>query len=275
VITAINLSLSILTFNLLSDLTHWISRRELVIDGLLKLQPDLIALQEVKLPENTAAWVADKINFECTGKDPYHVHLCRKTGDAGEKEGLAFLSRIPIDFHVTLDLRTQNRVAHYLQISPRGKPLIVVNGHFFWQPGESSARQKQIKILLNRLEHIPGRLPKIVCGDFNATPESPSIRRLKQEYISAYEFVHGSEPEYTAPTPLQRSPWAVLRTLVNHLKYMQLNKSLLRWRAVLDYIFVDPIINIEECELAMDQPSLKDQKIYPSDHFGIYARLEY
>jgi endonuclease/exonuclease/phosphatase family metal-dependent hydrolase len=274
VITASNFGLSILTFNLLSDLSQWQSRRDLVLEGLLDLQPDLIALQEVRLPENTAYWLAEAVNSACADRPPYHVYLCRKTGDAGEKEALAFLSRIPVKVHVTLDLLSQNRVAQYLQLSYQGGSVIIANSHLYWQPGESEARNKQIEVLLTRLQHIPGALPTIICGDFNATPQSSTISRMKQAYVSAYETVHGYEPQYTAPTLLKRPRISILRSFIHHVKYLRLREFNLNWRGVLDYIFVDPVIKVVNCEVVLDRPATHDPKIYPSDHLGIYAQLE-
>ena len=42
------------TINLLKDLSQWEARRTLLVQELVALKPDLIALQEVALPQNNA-----------------------------------------------------------------------------------------------------------------------------------------------------------------------------------------------------------------------------
>jgi mRNA deadenylase 3'-5' endonuclease subunit Ccr4 len=54
-------SLIVASLNLLNDLTHWDDRRSLIVAELRRLQPDLIALQEVVLPVNNAQWIADEL----------------------------------------------------------------------------------------------------------------------------------------------------------------------------------------------------------------------
>jgi hypothetical protein len=60
----------------------------------------LIALQEVALPENNARWLADQLGG-------YSVYLCPKTGNKHDKEGIAILSRLPIEREATLDLKSK------------------------------------------------------------------------------------------------------------------------------------------------------------------------
>ena len=47
-------TVKIVTVNILDDLLRWSERRSLLADGLAELDADLIALQEVTLPENKA-----------------------------------------------------------------------------------------------------------------------------------------------------------------------------------------------------------------------------
>lgn len=52
----------VVTINLLKDLSQWEARRTLLIQGLIALGPDLIALQEVALPQNNSQWIAEALN---------------------------------------------------------------------------------------------------------------------------------------------------------------------------------------------------------------------
>ena len=53
----------VVTINILFKMKDWAQRRELLLEGLAAEQPDLIALQEVKLPEDTSAWLAERLSL--------------------------------------------------------------------------------------------------------------------------------------------------------------------------------------------------------------------
>src|SRR5262245_60842603 len=126
-------ALKVVTLNLLRELGRWPERRGLVARGLAELGADVIALQEVALPENTANWLAAELGG-------YRVWLCPETGARAHREASAILSRWPVVEHATLDLKTQARVAHYVRVDLDGQPLIFCNGHYFWKPLESVER---------------------------------------------------------------------------------------------------------------------------------------
>ena len=87
------------TVNILNDLSRWAERRTLLARGLDALSPDLIALQEVTDPlgTSTAHWLAGELGG-------YSVHVCPKTGWGRRREGIAVLSRLPVEGHEVLDL---------------------------------------------------------------------------------------------------------------------------------------------------------------------------
>lgn len=63
----------VVTINILYDQEEWEQRRTLLVDGLAREQADLIALQEVKLPENTASELAIQLGM------PYLQKVLRQT----------------------------------------------------------------------------------------------------------------------------------------------------------------------------------------------------
>ena len=266
-------TLSVVTLNILNDLTLWNTRRSLIVDQLAQLDADVICLQEVSRwdESSNAHWIAEQLN-ESQSK-PYEVYLAPKTGAFEKKEALAILSRVPVKRHEVFDLLTQNRVAQLVELRVNGERVLLINVHFFWQPGESPARQEQIELLLDWLDTQPVQLPVMICGDFNGLPESPGIQSMKEYFDSAYKIVFGKEPEYTCPTPLPRSKRVKIRSVVSSLlgKRPQHDPE---WRGTLDYIFVDPRLQVEGCRLALDSPSENDAEIYPSDHFGLMAQIK-
>jgi endonuclease/exonuclease/phosphatase family metal-dependent hydrolase len=260
-------SLKVVTINILSDLSRWKARRGLLAQGLAELQPDLVAVQEVRLPHNPARWLAEQLGLA-------HVYLSPKTGFEQDREAIAILSRLPFEAQETLDLQGQQRVAQYVQVRVGETPVVVANGHFYWQPGNSAARLRQVGRLVRWIKDIPGQPASIVCGDFNSTPETTAIELMRQHFISAYAAAHGQEPEYTCPTPLPRSRWAQLRTLLGFFVLIRPQHFNLGWRGTLDYIFVDARLRVAGCEIVLDKPAPGQARIYASDHFGLCATIE-
>lgn len=259
--------LKIVTINILTDLSRWNQRRLLLLQGLAALSPDLIVLQEVKLPQNPARWLADHLGYP-------HILLSPKMGYSASREALAIISRLPYKDESVLDLGGQDRIAQRVGLNFGNSTIYLVNSHLYWQPGESAARLRQVERLLDWLPGFSGDPPGIVCGDFNGTPETQAIQLMRQRFLSAYATVHGKEPEYTCPTPLPRSAWSVTRTFLGFFFLIRPQHINLSWRGTLDYIFVDPRLAVTDCRVVLDQPSPENSRIYPSDHFGLYAEIE-
>jgi endonuclease/exonuclease/phosphatase family metal-dependent hydrolase len=264
-------NLKVVTLNMLNDLWLWPERRELVMANMAELEPDLIALQEVVLPQNNAQWLADQLGG-------YSVYFCPKTGAQRDKEGLAILSRMPVERDAILDLGSQNRVAQLVQIKLQQCSFAFVNAHLYWKPGDSPKRTEQIKLLLNWLDDLPPKTAIVVCGDFNGTPDSGAMRLMYGQFKSAYAAQHDREPEYTCPTPLTRARPLTLRNILRPIAYPVLNlitnHTLRPWHGTLDYIFVNEYVQVIDCAVAFNQPAAHNRKIYPSDHFGLAATLQ-
>lgn len=255
------------TINILYDLEEWPARRELLVAGLTAVQADLIALQEVKLPEDTSAWLATQLDM------PY-VYLVPKAVPAEQspQDGIAILSRHPFMRQERLALQGQERVAQYVQVMVQGNPFVFCNGHYYWYPGSHPQRNTQVQQVIDWLEPLATEGPIVAVGDFNGTPETVAIARMRQHFTSAYAAYHGKEPDYTCPTPLARRSW---RKLLRHLgRNLLVNHSLKPWRGTLDYIFVNHHLRVQNCQLILNQPAPGSRTLYPSDHFGIMAELE-
>lgn len=259
----------IATINILNDLSRWSERRSLLAEGLAALSLDLIALQEVTNPlgTGTAHWLADALGT-------YEILLCPKSGWGRRWEGLAILSRLPVARHEILDLRSQQRTGQLVEVEAGKCHVALINGHFFWAPGVHGARVRQVRRLLTWIDTLVPSCRIIVCGDFNATPVSPSIRLMKERFLSAHEAVHGCEPKYTCPTPLicgGRVRGPVIRSLLRLFS----NTPGEPWRGTLDYIFVSTGVRVIDCDVILDRPSSHDPTLYASDHFGLAATLAF
>jgi endonuclease/exonuclease/phosphatase family metal-dependent hydrolase len=262
------MTIRVATINILNDLSRWSERRTLLAQGLVSLSPDLIALQEVTNPlgTSTAHWLAGELGG-------YSVHVSPKTGWGRKREGIAVLSRLPVESHEILDLRSQQRTAQLVYFLAGERPVVLVNGHYHWLPGAHAARVRQVERVLERLKMLDPETAVVACGDFNGTPGSPAIDLMRRSFVSAHETRHGREPDYTCPTALvsrERLRGAVTRGLLR----LFTNRAEGSWRGTLDYIFVSPGVRVVECDVFLDLPSPNDSTLYASDHFGLVATLE-
>lgn len=170
--------LRVLTWNIWWRYGSWEQRRPAIAATLKRLDPDVIALQEVwgEGAVNLAAELAGELGY-------HHTYDSRE-----EREDIAFgnavLSRWPL-------LRTgssplhgkeetgEGRVAVFAEVEgPRG-PLQVFSTHLNWRLDHSHIRQRQVADLARFVNSArPRTFPPIVCGDFNAEPASEEIRML-------------------------------------------------------------------------------------------------
>jgi endonuclease/exonuclease/phosphatase family metal-dependent hydrolase len=260
------LRLTVATLNILNDASTWQARRQLIVPELRKLAPDLIALQEVALPENNAQWIADQLGG-------YAVYLCPKTGRKSEHEALAILSRLPVRDHATLALVHQDRVAHCVTVEHDGQRLTFANVHLYFSLLNDSPRVDQVRRLLIWL---PREDPVVVCGDFNALPRRKSIRLMGQRFVSAHAVANGHEPEFTFPSPLDRGPGLrhSARSMLLKAGGLAQHRRNTSLQVTVDYIFVSPGLDVRECHIAFHRSDKQNERVYASDHLGLVAELE-
>lgn len=257
----------VVTINILFELEDWEQRRQLLVQGLAAEQPDLIALQEVRLPEDTSIWLAEQLNM------PYRYVVPRQQlGKHGIADGIAILSRHPFQRQEMLALQSQGRVVQFVQVDIQGQPWGFCNGHYYWYPGSHPDRDQQVQQMLAWLEQMSLSCPVVAVGDFNGTPETSAILLMRQSFTSAYAACHGQEPEFTCPTPLKK------RKRLKYLRHIVLNlivhRTLQPWRGTLDYIFVNSQVQVRDCRVILNQPAPHSRTLYPSDHFGLVADLD-
>jgi endonuclease/exonuclease/phosphatase family metal-dependent hydrolase len=261
----------IATTNILFEMNCWEERREILVEGLKSVDADLIALQEINIEHNTGDWLAEKLNMPYV----YLVPYVEKPYNTGPNYGIAIISRYHFIKQEKLDLQSQGRFAQYVQVEIDNQPLIFCNGHYYWQPGATPARMQQFQLLVDWLGKLPKELPIIAVGDFNATPDTPEILFLRDNFTSAYAAYHGCEPEYTCPTPLVKKKRSIQHRLKLKIFDALVNRTLQPWRGTLDYIFINQHLSISDCQLILTEPAPDNPNIYPSDHFGITAKLTF
>ena len=248
-------SVKVATLNLFNRMGQWGHRAPLVIDQLEELRPDVIGLQEVDLQLDQGMWISRQINKRLPGEAHYRIKHATNTDTRASYHSIATLARVPFQEHEILDLMSFERVAQRMVFLCGERPFVFVNTHLHHPPEAQQERVEQLERLLGWLDRDLRGLPTVISGDFNAyaSPPEPAVQLMKARFRSAYEAVHGREPDKTWTTPVNTyddSP-----------------------HGTLDYIFVSEEFRIIDAGLAFDKPSAHDAQMYPSDHLGLFAEL--
>ncbi len=243
----------IATLNARNTADGWRRRRSLLVRQLVDLDPDVIGLQELRTIPNQARSITRHaqrlVPFE--PERAYRRHRAFKTGYRGLWEGIGVVSRLPVVERATLDLAAQYRVAIRVTVRlPEGHLLEIYNTHLA-SVGEP-LRLAQAERLLAWMDTRPGP-HKVLMGDLNSRPGSPTIDLISARMRSAHFVVHRCEPDRTAPTPLRRNYTGT--------------------GAVLDYIFVSESLDVRAARVAFDQVDPDDCYLCASDHYGLTAEV--
>jgi len=237
--------LGVATFNIWHDAGgQWPKRLPLLVAALRGADADVIALEEVledagKSLPNQAVTIARELGYP-------EVHFVAPDPEGAPKRfGNAILTRLPV-IEVArrkLEPLSDYRTAIRVRVKSAGGPVDVVAAHLAWQPEAAAVRAQQIADLLGWLPH--DGTPLVVMGDFNAPLDDAGLAAMGPPgFISA--LAPGA-----APTTLNPARGHAPR--------------------VIDHIFADS----KHFAVATAQiiGSVPVDGEYPSDHFGVAARL--
>jgi len=256
------------TLNLWGRHGAWDERRSVLVDGLRELRPDVVAFQEAVVTDGYDQ-VADLLGAS------YHVaHQADREGT-----GLSIASRWEVGevweetLHVTPRIDpSEIAVAEILAPGPLGT-LLFAHHNPSWQLGFEHERELQAVASSRFVEDLLGEREVshvVLAGDFNAAPDSASMRfwRGLQSlggtsvcYRDAWESAHPGVPGHTF-TP--RNP---LVTGGDNWP-LELGRRI-------DYVMVrcgrhGPTLEVIACERIFDEPL---DGVWASDHFGVAADL--
>jgi endonuclease/exonuclease/phosphatase family metal-dependent hydrolase len=249
---------TIATLNLFNRVGRWGERAPLVVEQVAEAAPDVIGLQEVDLLIDQGHWLADRLNL-WLGPPYYTAYHQNKSGREAAVQAIAVITRLPVLEHEGLDYLSMGRVAQRLLLDlGDGAGLDLYNTHLHYPATVEAERircQQARRLLRWMSRHRT--LPKVAVGDFNALPDGPTVALMKRRFLSAHEAAHGREPDHTWPSPLLAEP-------------LEPDEA----AGTLDYIFVSRGgIRVMEARVAFNRPHADDPALYPSDHFGLLARL--
>ncbi|MEO8457604.1 MAG: endonuclease/exonuclease/phosphatase family protein [Chloroflexota bacterium] len=245
---------TVATLNLFNRMGDWDKRFPLVIEQLAALAPDVIGLQEVDLGIDQGMQISRAINKTLAEHPHYRIKHATSPGMRASVFGIGTLAKPEFMQHEIIDLMTFDRIAQRMVFEVGDEQFAFVNTHLHHPVEASEERAVQAEYLLSwldRQEHIP----TVLAGDFNAYESEKTVAILKARFRSAHEVVHGREPEKTWPTPVNTYDDSPPGTL--------------------DYIYVSPEFNVLDAGLAFHTPSPDNRDLFPSDHLGLFARLEW
>jgi endonuclease/exonuclease/phosphatase family metal-dependent hydrolase len=261
----------VLTLNLWARSGPYAVRQPLLRQGIALLAPDLLALQEVDFGPGTGNQAEDLL-----APLGYDIAYERRIGENVADPGIAVASRHPIVGRQLIELPHGGAgVAARIQTS---------DGPFWFcsavpmpgWPGFEGQREDEAVALDAAVADLAegDELPPILAGDFDATPESASIRFLTGQqslkgrstvWYDAWAVAGDGSPGYTwsSDNPYV-APFAaaVFAQPVHHrrIDYLFIG-SPFRWR---------PRVVVRSCQVVLTGGS----QAAPSDHYGVMADLD-
>ena len=267
-------SIRIATLNLWNSDHLRIERLHAAAEALVRLDADIIALQEVRShladdqnhSSDAATFLQGRTAYEFMAFHPY-------PGEPGE--GLAFLSKHPLRV-AGAGSGTIDDCALRVTVDIDGVGLALTNVHLDWR--SVATRERQIVEIVSALpRESEGDRYEILLGDFNNYPES-----------SVYQFLAGQQTLHGHDT----QPWHDLARTRAELAGLAPAATLdfgrnPRWRDApkLDRpARCDWILFRDTFAAGLIAPSLTDAGIFgndaapiagvvPSDHYGVHAAL--
>jgi endonuclease/exonuclease/phosphatase family metal-dependent hydrolase len=262
-------SLSVLTLNLWHDSGPWPERRRRIREWIERLDPDLIAFQEVLRGPgiDQAAELAEGL-----GRHAAFARASDFWRDPRLAFGNAVLSRWPILQQATLSLPDsgdgETRSAICVTVAAPPGPVAFTSTHLHWKFHHGRVRERQVVALCEFVlaQRPRGGFPPLVVGDFNAEPDAAEIRFVAGLQSLEGRSVHFRDAWRTAGGPgpgftwSNRNPWA---------------RPWLEPDRRIDYVFAGyprrgGVGLVETCLVVCDD---EQDGVWPSDHFGVYAEL--
>jgi endonuclease/exonuclease/phosphatase family metal-dependent hydrolase len=244
----------VVTLNLEQDHKRWKERRPLILEGLLTMKPDVIALNEVSIVEQSAR----ELQKELKSLLGSHYNLVQQTKVNGLAaiEGEALLTRFAITETANLDYQTRDMVALVVRVIVDDRPVDVYVTHLYMSRGDDALRLFQVQQLLAWIDARNDVSDCIVCGDFNATLDMPSAALMATRF----------QPSQTLPTAF--TPLAAADGSISQPYWPRMDRCI-------DYIWTAGAIRTVASGVCFNRPAASDPSLWPSDHAGVWADFEF
>lgn len=271
----------IVTLNIWGNHAPWSDRRRLIRAELLRLDADVVALQEVLRPLGPGTSQADELAVDLALPAPYRVcfgKACQIDKPFPAEFGNAALIRSPLREQRVVKLPTpegfETRSALYILLSVKVGLLPVVITHLSWEPELSETRAAQLRhiqqFLTGEMAALPTRvpphvpiLPPLLLGDLNAPPGSAEIQVLTAPAPGTLAFVDGFAQVGAGPaeTFSSRNPYCPRRDPAIDQR--------------IDYTMVGQAGALDRLQLVSSRLCFAEGEagVFPSDHFGVLTEL--
>jgi endonuclease/exonuclease/phosphatase family metal-dependent hydrolase len=264
-----------MTLNLWGENGPWEERLALVGAKLISLQPDVVALQEVRDVPGRIVNQAEML----AGEGGYRHVFAPSTEWGGGQEGLAILSRSPIGAHEVRALphtaEKEGRIVLSARIDSDLGQLWVHTTHLSYRENEGREREDQVQAVDEAIAAHKSDSPQILMGDFNAVPHSDEIRWLcglttlggrRVFYQDTWDVLHANLPGFT---------WARANAFTSRMGWLRGDRRL-------DYIFTTPPRRdgrgtVHSSRLLLDEPTVlpDGERLFASDHFAVVAEIQF
>lgn len=256
------------------------ARQALLRRGIQDLEPDLMAFQEAGFSDGRHQ-VADALQ----GMGYHILHQLEVSHDARWNQGCCIASRWPIELVelLSLDFTEHTRDYPYAALAVRvatpepAAPLLFVSAKPSWELNREYERERQAVELakMTNRHAAASEFPAIIAGDFDATPESASVRFLTGRQSLEGMSVHFRDAWAEAGDGGPGHTWTTENHHARHLVETMLFQK--RHARRIDYIFMGSphdyprFARISACRIVMDKPT---DGIWPSDHYAVYATID-
>ncbi len=165
---------------------------------ILDAQPDIVGLQEVD--RGVARTQQRDLPSELAKLTGLAVRFDKNIPHQGGEYGNAVLTRFPIKRAQNLPLKSfangEQRGVQHLVLDVHGREILFLNTHL--DARRDSAEREHSAKELEAIVAAAGAMPVILVGDFNASPEAPSIATLRSFLTDTWPLLH-PEPGFTIP----------------------------------------------------------------------------
>jgi endonuclease/exonuclease/phosphatase family metal-dependent hydrolase len=244
----------VVTLNLEQDHKRWKERRLLILEGLKTLKPDVIALNEVSIIEQSARGLQKDLNS--LPGTPYNLVQQTKVNGLAAIEGEALLTRFAVREAANLDYQARDMVAQVARVIVDDRPIDIYVTHLYMSRGDDALRLFQVQQLLAWVDSRNDVSNCIACGDFNATLDMPSAALMATRF----------QPSQTLPTAF--TPLAAADGSVSHPYWPRMDRCI-------DYIWTAGAIRTVASGVCFNRPAASDPSLWPSDHAGVWADFEF
>jgi len=178
--------LKVVTFNTWKCDGDYPRRLEAMCQQMKALEADVFALQECFATLDGSTDTAQTLGRHLG----MHLHTAparRKPrlfqgGWVDSFSSLAVLTRSPIRSGEPVELPSSvaegGRVAQICSLEVAGRSVLLVNAHLSHLEGGGALRAEQLRALLGRPVWMPRHDIALICGDFNASMDSPELARF-------------------------------------------------------------------------------------------------